>query len=89
MMGLAGLLGTVELKSRWSGRIRPVVTPEWGALRVVARDELSLATSLEAVVALLRWCCPRREEADMAPDQNVSRRIAAAIREVDAIPFAL
>ena len=28
MMGLAGLLGTVELKSRWSGRIRPVVTPE-------------------------------------------------------------
>ena len=28
MMGLAGLLGTVELKSRWSGRLWPLVPPE-------------------------------------------------------------
>ena len=28
MMGLAGLLGTVELKSRWSGRLWLFVPPE-------------------------------------------------------------
>ena len=29
MMGLAGLLSTVELKSRWSGRLWLFVPPEW------------------------------------------------------------
>ena len=28
MMGLAGLLGTVELKSRWSGRLWLFTPPE-------------------------------------------------------------
>ena len=46
MMGLAGLLGTVELKSRWSGRIRPVVTPEGFSLAL----EGSWATLLTAWV---------------------------------------
>ena len=35
-MGLAGLNGDVQLKSRWSGRIRPVVTPECAAHAAVA-----------------------------------------------------
>ena len=30
MMGLAGLLGTVELKSRWSGRLWLFMLPEVG-----------------------------------------------------------
>ena len=42
-MGLAGLLGTVELKSRWSGRLWPLVPPEVGRPHARLASELAFS----------------------------------------------